>query len=359
MKTLYTVIFLLACSFLNAQIVNIPDINFKNALIEAGVDTNSDGEIQVSEAEVVMNLNVSYKNISSLEGIENFLNLEELYCSGNQLSTLDMSENLKLQKLVCIFNELKNLNVAQNLNLNYLWCQDNFLSALDISQNINLETLWCRDNSLSSLEVTQNLSLRFLYCDNNQLSELDLSQNLNLESLVCSDNQLSSLDLSQNVNLEGLDCSDNLLNSLSIDNGNNQNIMEMFSTGNINLSCIQIDDENATYPECGGFPVVGWCKDEWTSYSEDCSLGIAHLEGFNFSLYPNPVNNELMLNSSKTEIGNLKIKIYNIEGKLLNSQNLEIEKQASINVSTLSSGIYFLNIENENGNVVVKKFIKE
>ncbi|AFL80477.1 hypothetical protein Aeqsu_0976 [Aequorivita sublithincola DSM 14238] len=76
------------------------------------------------------------------------------------------------------------------------------------------------------------------------------------------------------------------------------------------------------------------------------------------SIFPNPVNSELFINS-KNSVGNLILKIFNIEGKLLSTQNLEFEKQAAVNVSNLSSGIYFLNIEDENGNTTVKKFIKQ
>jgi len=66
-----------------------------------------------------------------------------------------------------------------------------------------------------------------------------------------------------------------------------------------------------------------------------------------------------LLISSKTKTGNLKIQIFNIEGKLLSNQNLKFEKQASIDVSQLSSGLYFLNIEDINGNRTTKKFMKE
>ncbi len=38
-------------SISNAQNVNIPDANFKNALISVGVDTNEDGEISYAECE--------------------------------------------------------------------------------------------------------------------------------------------------------------------------------------------------------------------------------------------------------------------------------------------------------------------
>ncbi len=77
-----------------------------------------------------------------------------------------------------------------------------------------------------------------------------------------------------------------------------------------------------------------------------------------FAIHPNPAKNQLFL-TSKNTAENLKVKIFNIEGKLLSTQNLELEKQTSIDVSNLTSGIYFLNIGEENGNTTVKKFIKE
>ncbi len=76
-----------------------------------------------------------------------------------------------------------------------------------------------------------------------------------------------------------------------------------------------------------------------------------------FTIYPNPAKNELIL-SSKNTIANLTIKIFNIEGKLLSTQNLEFEKLVSVDVSSLSRGIYFLDIEDGNGNSTIKKFIK-
>lgn len=357
MKQLYTLLFLLTCTFLNAQIVNIPDTNFKNALIVEGVDTNGDGEIQVSEAEAILNLNVSFKNILSMEGIQSFVNLEVLHCSNNQLSTLDMSQNLNLQWLTCGGNQLSNLDVTQNLNLINLWCDNNALNDLDVTQNLSLVSLWCWNNPLGSIDVSQNLNLEDLACSNTQLSDLNVTQNLNLKGLDCANNQLSVLDLTSNINLQDLGCDNNQLTNLYINNGNNHNLQRMISTGNVDLTCIQVDDENALRPECEGFPLEGWCKDGWTSYSEDCSLGVTDLEGLNFNLYPNPAKNKLFL-SSKNTTANLKLKIFNLEGKFLSTQNEESENQIYIDVTQLMSGIYFLNIEDENGNTTIKKFIK-
>ncbi len=77
-----------------------------------------------------------------------------------------------------------------------------------------------------------------------------------------------------------------------------------------------------------------------------------------FLIHPNPVKERLTLSATKAT-PNLKIKIFNIAGKLLSTQNFEFKKQVSVDVSNLSSGIYFLNIQDESGNTEVKKFIKE
>ncbi|MBK8349505.1 MAG: hypothetical protein IPL08_18600 [Saprospiraceae bacterium] len=74
----------------NAQIIDFPDANFKNALVntlcadtdgdnigDADADLNNDGEIDVSEVLQVTYLNVSNKEISNLDGIGNFENLEK------------------------------------------------------------------------------------------------------------------------------------------------------------------------------------------------------------------------------------------------------------------------------------------
>ena len=77
-----------------------------------------------------------------------------------------------------------------------------------------------------------------------------------------------------------------------------------------------------------------------------------------FSIHPNPTQNELFITAQNTT-QNLKIKIFNIEGKLLSAQSITLQDQKAIDVSQLLNGIYFLNIEDENGNTTTKKFIKQ
>ena len=87
-------------------------------------------------------------------------------------------------------------------------------------------------------------------------------------------------------------------------------------------------------------------------------LSISDFQKNKFQLYPNPAKDKLYLRATNTTV-NLKVKIFNTAGKLLSTKNIAIDEQASIDVSNFTNGIYFLNIEDENGNTTIKKFIKE
>lgn len=354
MKYLYILLTLLGTTVAHGQIVNIPDSNFKNALIDAGVDTNNDGEIQVSEAEAVVSLNVSFKDIQSMEGIQSFVNMEVLHCSNNQISSLDLSQNVNLQWLRCGGNQLSYLDVTQNLNLINLWCDNNELSDLDITQNLNLESLWCWNNPLGSIDVSQNLNLEDLACSNTQLNDLDVTQNINLENLDCPNNQLIDLNLSANINLQDLGCDNNQLVNLYINNGNNHNLQRMISTGNADLTCIQVDDENAPRPECDGFPLTGWCIDPWSSYSEDCSIGIAEIKSAEVAIYPNPTTDKVFVEANAQLES---VRVFDLWGRKV-LETFPRTERTELNFSTLKAGIYMAVISSE-GKRTVKKIVKK
>ncbi len=125
MKNLFFSLMLLFCGlFVQAQIVNIPDANFKNALInsrcvdtnfdhvgDTDADTNDDGQIQVSEAAAVSWLIVDHRNISDLTGIQAFSNLNYLKCNDNILTNLNLQGLINLNYVRCYSNQLTSLNV--------------------------------------------------------------------------------------------------------------------------------------------------------------------------------------------------------------------------------------------------------
>src|SRR5690606_36947490 len=112
------------------QIVNIPDANFKNALVNglsvnvdgsymrvADADTNNDGEIQVSEADAVLGLFVDSKNIVSLIGLEYFINLERLEFDYNDVQNVNLNTLSRLKWLDCYSNQLTEIDLTSNQDL--------------------------------------------------------------------------------------------------------------------------------------------------------------------------------------------------------------------------------------------------
>ena len=180
MKNLLFVLCLTTAFNIKAQTTAIPDSNFEQALINLGYDTVPiNGSVLTSNISGVTYLDVFNKNISDLTGIEDFTALTYLYCGGNLLTSLD---------------------------------------------------------------VTQNTALTDLYCGGNQLTSIDVTQNTALTYLYCAENQLTSLDVTQNTALTGLYCEGNQLMCLNMKNGNNSNFIQINITNNPNLNCIEVDD---------------------------------------------------------------------------------------------------------------------
>lgn len=191
------------------------DENFKAVLL--GIcDTNSDGEISAKEAASVTSLDVSgsIPQITSLEGIEYFTNLESLDCSYNKIASLNLASNTKLTTVSAATNLLESVILPSSVTT--LDLSNNKLSTVDVSKMKGLTSLNVSINKLGSLNVSQNTALTELLCLNNNLVSLDVTKLPALEELNCSKNQIESLDLSKNTALTTLDVSNNALTKLDV-----------------------------------------------------------------------------------------------------------------------------------------------
>ncbi|MDP2686915.1 MAG: T9SS type A sorting domain-containing protein [Aequorivita sp.] len=220
-KYFYTITFtlLLFSSVCHSQIINFPDSNFKNALLNHDpiIDLNGDGEIQVSEAAAFEEeVNVNEKNITDLTGIGYFTNIIELRCRGNLLTTLDLSQN-SLLFLDCGSNLLTSINVTNN-PLWHFWCDNNQLEVLDISFIAELQDLDCSNNSLTTIDVSNSTNLVYFTCDNNALSELDISNLPKISHVRCENNLITNLDISNSPRLTSVLVSNNQITNLSLSN---------------------------------------------------------------------------------------------------------------------------------------------
>lgn len=221
-KILYLslLIFLFLIGKIQAQIVSIPDINFKNKLIALGVDTNNDGNIQKTEITMLTSLNVSNCNISSLVGIDSFLNLSNLNCSQNQLTSLDVDNLMNLTILNCSNNQIASLDVSSSTNLITLNCANNQIANLNVMGLSNLEILDCSGNLYTSLSLNTCTSLtNLIVASPNMLSfscsgipltnNFDILGCTNLQSITFDGSLRGSLDLSFLADLQTINASNN------------------------------------------------------------------------------------------------------------------------------------------------------
>lgn len=217
MRKFLLLLFFIITTVSFAQIVTIPDVNFKAKLISLGIDTNSDSNIQESEALTLTSLDVSSSSIADLTGIESFLNLTNLNCSQNNLTTLNLNALTNLTVLNAGNNLISILNISSLVNLTTLNVDSNLLTSSDFSGLTNLMFLSCVGNiNLTSMNVSGLVNLQELFCNANNLSFLGLNGLINLVNLKCDKNLISSLDVSDLVSLQVLDCSTNQLSSLNL-----------------------------------------------------------------------------------------------------------------------------------------------
>ena len=258
MKHLYLVVALIFWNGAISQTVNIPDTSLKNQLknFTAGsqkaknlagqwtaIDTNGNGEIEVSEAEQISFVNVSCQtglpctSIGNLTGMEAFVNLEYFYCDnnsiaslaplsgltnlkhlgagGNSISSLSLSTTA-LEFLTLSQNNFTSLNLSMFPNLKELYISSmSNLSSLDMTGLTGLERISMYGTALSNFDFTPFTALKYIHMQSCGFTSLDVSTLVNLEELYCHGlNYFTTLDLSGNPNLRKFNASGTPLTSL-------------------------------------------------------------------------------------------------------------------------------------------------
>lgn len=335
---------LMMCSLINqAQNVNIPDNNFKTALLgNLQFNPNQDNEISYVEAAAATGqMDVSGLSISDLTGIEAFTGITWLKCSNNNLTTLDVSNNSSLTIVDAFFNQLSSV-ILNNNSLDNVQLSNNNLTTIDVSTSINITALSLNDNPISVIDVSNNLSLTLLGISNTSISQVDLSNHNAFQRLFASNTLIDSLNLIANQNLNTLWIFNNQnLNYLNVKNGNNTNMISIIATNNPNLACIEVDDvawSNVNWPD----------KDSTAVYSLDCST-VGFLENrqrdIEMVIYPNPAKGYVTIQLDEIP-ENIVINIKDVLGKTLLEQKAN-STSTLINVSSLPKGIYYVELVND------------
>ena len=240
-KLLY--LLLLFSGIASAQIVNIPDINFKNKLLSANttnniakdindnpivIDANGDYEIQESEALLVWELSLFSAGMADATGLEYFTNLRSLECANN--------------------SDLVYLDLSSLINLEDFNCDGGTgLGFLSFSGLFNLQTVYISDTNLETIDLTGVTGVQEFELEGVPVTSLDFSDMINLYSLALSGTELVNLDLGDAPLVTDINLSYNdVLETISIKNGaiipSPSNIHINNNNPQLNFICIDEDE---------------------------------------------------------------------------------------------------------------------
>lgn len=255
MNKLYTLLFFCFAVFCHSQNVTFTDIEFKNYLVNAvpadsaakdtagnwvAVDTNGDGEIQISEALQIKFLRViPPAMITSVEGIKSFSTADSL-----ELDNLEMIDALDLSNMP----SLKKVSAQGNI----------FLQSFNVSGSTLLESIAVSGGNIPTINLSGLPLLKNVTAGNNSTS-INFTGSTSIENLNLSGNMLSALDLQLFPNLKNVDVTGNFVittlnasglnqlltlrcgfNSLTNLNVQNTPLLNLIEAGNNNLTTLDV-----------------------------------------------------------------------------------------------------------------------
>ncbi|WP_440121257.1 leucine-rich repeat domain-containing protein [Tenacibaculum sp. Ill] len=363
------------CTIVTCPIINFPDPNFKQALVE-DYDTDGDGEICIDEAEKITLIgNYNNKNISDLTGIEYLTNLTVLYLNSNKLTSVDFSNNLKLRNLSLSYNQISSINIENNLALESLDLSNNLLTNININNNKNLRSIFINDNKISKLDASNLTKLFYINTTHNpflttlnttncsalkdmqiwncQITQLDINTNPNIESIQAHNNKITGLNItSNNTKIKRLILNNNLISKIDIRNctslktlnlNNNPNLETAYLTGGhefyLSFSYFTRFGSSDPYVDLRSCPKLNFvCVNNVSFFNDiknyikgmyplctvntDCTLPRNDFGSY-FILSPNPTTGSMILSKKDTGTTASTADIFNAQtGSFVKSVNL-------------------------------------
>jgi internalin A len=225
LKTILILISIVLAERVGAQTVyTLPDTNFKVCLADKYpylLDANQDLIIQEAK-NFIEPLSCISRNISSVEGLQYFTSVQEVFLNKNNISSISaFPTSTILKRMVLDENQLTQLpDLSVVPKLTTLVVNKNKLTSLpNLSVTPKLRQLYVSNNQLTTIPSLNKLADLWAFTfTNNLLTELPVLDSLkNLEELVAAGNKLTSVQSLVNLpKLIVVDLGNNQLTSLPV-----------------------------------------------------------------------------------------------------------------------------------------------
>ncbi|RXR22816.1 T9SS type A sorting domain-containing protein [Flavobacterium stagni] len=348
-KLLLSALFISLFSF--GQIINFPDANLKAKLlspntasyynpnyISVNLDSNGDGEIEVSETLLAERINIANSNISSLEGLEYFPNLKYVNTIGNPIATQSLMALTQIKEVLLGLNGWTIIDssvIPQNITFLYVnfgttitqFCPNSLTQLKKISlQNYPFTDLNLCNTAVKALFIYTAPNLTTINLKNNHLTPQFVTS-------VTYRNTIVSAPPSIPPPAIWITCDTSNPLTIYVDAGEISEIDAGFISNPHQLVT------NA--PPC--------------DTSVTCANALSTPTFDYFTTHPNPVETTMTLSNTFNKTID-QLTVFALDGKVVYQQRNVAQE---IDMSSLFSGLYLLKIECNDGSVYTKKILKK
>ncbi|WP_238640009.1 leucine-rich repeat domain-containing protein [Chryseobacterium elymi] len=164
--------FSLFCS----QKLNFKDPNFEKAVLE-NFDLNKNGSLEKLEADMITNLFLVQKGITSADDMLLFSNAKMIVLDDNTIPNVSIMGLPQLELFSCTECKISSFKAEGLKSLASLYLDNNLLENISLKETPRIDQLTLSLNQLKAVDITALKNLRKLNVEHNKIQKLDISKN--------------------------------------------------------------------------------------------------------------------------------------------------------------------------------------
>jgi Leucine-rich repeat (LRR) protein len=185
-------------SFLSGQKLEFKDKNFEKAVLE-NFDQNKNGTMEPAEMNMISNLFLVQKGITSTDDLHLFKNVKMIVLDDNPIAAITINNLEKLELFSCTGCKTSSFKGENLKSLASLYLDNNLLESVSLKGTPRIDQLTLSLNQLKSIDLAQLRNLRKLNLEHNKIQKVDISGNPVLQTLNVGGNKMKETDIKKGM----------------------------------------------------------------------------------------------------------------------------------------------------------------